>query len=428
MGGVVFGQGNGVGPGGVEILWNRTYHEAFLDYIAQASNASYLILGRHTDRYETGKIHLLTINDQGNVLWNRTYRTYEDELRHTIQSITMTGDGDYMVAGGLGVSIPGVGVVSHAYLARIGADGDEIWARTYHRHSCATDLAPTTDGGYIIVGYIDSLEGTNTDVYILKTDGEGNLVWENSYGTADYDRATGVVPITDGCVVAGYTGIGSREAFYVLKVDDEGNMMWNYTYSTGRRAFSITSSGDDGFVIAGYSRAEGPEGSEEVHIVRIDDQGRELWERSLGGTSANKILRCPEGGYIILGEGSSVGGRYGSSKDLYILRVDSWGTPSWNTTYGGEEWDWAGDIVPDGEDGYVIVGYTTVFNDSSFQNSFILRIRDESIMPVAEARPSRFVISALLLLFLTRGAMIAGGATCCSLTGLRSRPDTGVNA
>ena len=149
--------------------------------------------------------------------WERIYGGSEVEKGYSVQQ---TSDGGYIIAGG---SSPG-----DVYLIKTGASGDSIWTRTYggSEDDGGYSVQQTSDEGYIIAGWTFSFGAGSYDVYLIKTDASGDTIWTRTYGGSDVDVGESVQQTLDGgYIIAGYTrsfGAG-RGDVYLIKTDADGN-------------------------------------------------------------------------------------------------------------------------------------------------------------------------------------------------------------
>ena len=152
------------------------------------------------DRNE--EVLLLKCDGEGNEYWSKHYGGYDGEHCYDFD---LTSDGGY-ICGGHSRSY---GVNWDFYLLKIGSDGNEQWHRTFGQprgydakwiHDEAYGVRQTPDGGYVIVGgtgdeYPYSETGSPRgpsdiwQVYLVKTDPEGNMLWEGVYGSPDQHDA-----------------------------------------------------------------------------------------------------------------------------------------------------------------------------------------------------------------------------------------------
>ena len=109
------------------------------------------------------------------------------------------------------------------------------WAYTYggSNGDFVTSIQQTTDEGYVVAGYTESFGAGNHDAWVMKLDASGNIAWQKTYGGSDFDYARNVQQTTDsGYIVAGGTGsfgAGSDDV-WIIKLDAGGTIVWQKTY------------------------------------------------------------------------------------------------------------------------------------------------------------------------------------------------------
>ncbi len=233
------------------------------------------------------------------------------------------------------------------------------------------------DGNYVFTGSIydagqevPDWEGDH-ELWIVKVSPTGTIIWERSYGVDDNeDQGMHVVARADGgCFVSGYRGINTWDA-WVIALDSEGDEQWARTYGGSGPDFgnSITPTPDGGALLAGWTGSSDGDvstplnGTYDGWLVKLDANGNIEWDRTYGGSGLehfHDILALPDGGYLILGTSNSANtpGSQGSW-DVWLIRVDAFGTTLWSHSYGGSDPDSPGAMIPY-EGNYLIAGSTT---------------------------------------------------------------------
>jgi len=197
----------------------------------------------------------------------------------------------------------------------------------------------------------------------VKTDPNGNMEWNQTYGGTNQDSGFSVVQTGDGgYAIAGSTysfGAGSADV-WLVKTDPNGNMEWNQTYggTGGDYGRSVVETGDGGYAIAGRT---GFYGFEDVYLVKTDADGNMEWNQTYGGTKADvpeSVVQTGDGGYAITGYTTSFGAGF---EDVWLVKTDADGNMEWNQTYGGTFPDYGRSVVETGDGGYAIAGQTYSF-------------------------------------------------------------------
>ncbi|MDP6737418.1 MAG: hypothetical protein QGG15_00035 [Dehalococcoidales bacterium] len=283
-------------------------------------------------------------------------------------SVQQTTDGGYIIAGG--TDSPGTD--GDVYLVKTDREGNEEWSRTFggKENDTASSVQQTTDGGYIIAGDTNSFGAGEFDFYLVKTDREGNEEWSRAFGGVGWDYADSVQQTTDGgYIIAGGTdsfGAGEFD-FYLVKTDGEGNEEWSRAFGGvgWDYADSVQQTTDGGYIIAGGTDSFGA-GIYDAYLVKTDGEGNEEWSRTFGGEdndTADSVQQTADGGYIIAGDTESFGaGNY----DAYLVKTDGEGNEEWSRAFGGEETEEADSVQQTTDGGYIIAGYTISYGAGSW--------------------------------------------------------------
>jgi len=288
-------------------------------------------------------------------------------------SVQQTSDGGYILAG----ETDSFGAADDIFLIKTDANGNIIWAKTYGgiENEIARSVQQTSDGGYILAGYTSSFGAGNLNIFLIKTDASGNIQWAKTYGGTDYDWAYSVQQTSDGgYIVAGRTwsfGAGSEDIF-LIKTDASGNVQWAKTYGGTYydNAYSVQQTSDGGYIVAGYTYPS--LGYPDIFLMKTDANGNIQWAKTYGGTdddAAYSVQQTSDGGYILAGGTDSFGA---GSGDLFLINTDASGNIIWAKTYGGIYRDSATSVQQTSDGGYIVAGGTWSF-DVSVADLFLIK-------------------------------------------------------
>jgi hypothetical protein len=246
----------------------------------------------------------------------------------------------------------------------------ELWSQTYggEYDDVAYELVETSDGGYALAGYkayssYPRFFERQPDFLLVKTDENGNIEWNQTYGGADGEIANSLIKTSDGgyALGGGTSPFGGTADLWLVKTDESGNMEWNKTYGGAQddRAQSLIETSDGGYALAGSTESFGA-GSYDFWLVKVDESGNFEWNKTYGGTHddlAYSLLETSDGGYALAGFTHSFGvGFY----NFWLVKTDENGNIMWNQTYGGEYDEFAYSLVKTSDGGYAIAGKTNV--------------------------------------------------------------------
>jgi hypothetical protein len=253
------------------------------------------------------------------------------------------------------------------------------FAKTYRGpdNDHASSVQQTSDGGYIVAGRTNSFGAGNYDAFLVKTDANGNLEWAKTYGGTSADFAYSVQQTSDGgYILTGYTesfGAGGRDIF-LIKTDANGNLEWAKTYggTAWDEARSVQQTSDGGYIVAGYTRSFGPVWNGEFFLIKTDANGNLQWAKTYGGLGwdqASSVQQTSDGGYIVAGFTAAFGaGAY----DLFLIKTDADGNVEWAKTYGGTSYDVASSVQQTSDYGYIVAGFTASFG-AGFYDAFLVK-------------------------------------------------------
>ena len=242
---------------------------------------------------------------------------------------------------------------SIAWSKIIGGAGDDV----------AKACIETTLGDFVIVGYTKSTRNEQSDLWVVKLSKTGNLIWEKRFGGAGYDFAYDVdETVNKELIIVGSTqskGAGGHD-FWVLKLDVNGNLLWDKTFGGTDHDFAnaVEVTSDGGIAVAGYTKSKGL-GFSDFWILKLDKFGTLTWDKTFGGANfdeATDILETFDKQFLVAGYTSSKGN---GEHDFWILKISANGQLVWEETYGGSNHDLAYDIHPSLNGGYYVTGKTS---------------------------------------------------------------------
>ncbi len=246
------------------------------------------------------------------------------------------------------------------------------------------------------------------DYWIIKTDADGLIEWQNTIGSNSIDNLTDIKSISDGgFLVAGFTVggvsgdktenvIGGGCDMWILKLDAAGNMLWQNTIGSNRRDYvrSIQETTDGGFILGGNSESKAAFDktqnnrdtlypfTNDFWIVKTDASGNVLWDKTIGGSNEEilySIEQTSDGEYIL--GGTSLSGISGAKSepnmgiagttDYYIIKLDASGDIIWQQTIGGIDDDELRSVKQTTDGGYLIAGYSeSILSGDKTENNF----------------------------------------------------------
>jgi hypothetical protein len=354
-----------------EEIWNKTYGGTNLDWgwSVQQTSDNGLIIAGETVSYGAGGYDawLIKTDNKGNELWNKTFGgTYKDGAR----SVQQTSDGGYIIGG----YADSYGYPGHdVWLIKTDSDGNKEWHSIYGGVASdgAFTVRQTMDDGYVALGYTDSFGSNYHDVWLIKTDSYGTEEWNQTYGTPDWETGYSVEQTSDGgYIIVGTTesyGLGSQDA-WLIKTDSYGNEEWNQTYGGFNNDWgsAVCITDDGGYIITGDTRSFGP-GGYDIWLIKTDKTGIEKWRRVYGDSSSDdtgySLKKTSDGGYIITGTKTSFSSEL---TDIWIIKTDVNGEMQWNLTFDGGDDDWSYSVDETVDGGFVVTGLTNSYGSGDY--------------------------------------------------------------
>jgi hypothetical protein len=409
-------------------------------------------------------------------------KTLGGNLGEAVYSIKHTSDNGFIFVGTSYSGISGDKTVTNKggidiWIVKTNATGSIEWQKdiggSAYEGLLKVVVHQTTDEGYIICcdsrsnisgDKTENTIGTNQqpDFWLLKLDSSGNIVWQNTIGSNDYDYFESVIEASDGgFLVCGNTNSlisGDKtqnpfhpvpliniilQDYWVVKVDNMGNVVWDKTIGGfgNDYATSMVNASDGGYIIAGSSdsdisglKTQNSKGAEDYWIVKIDTQGNILWQKTIGGSSGEhltSIINSNSGGYFICGYSNSniSGDKNENSRgevDYWVLKLDYLGNILWQKTIGSSVSDFSNDMVKDSNDNCYVIGYNLnapisgdkTENSRGLQDFWVVKINNSGTLAWDKTIGGSSGDFALAMDYISSdNSVIVGGGSSSSISG-----------
>ena len=349
----------------VSAEWAKTYGGTDTDgarCIEQTGDGGYVVAG-YTSSSAAGEndLWLLKLDNNGDAAWQKTYGDSGNDYPVCIQQTT---EGGYIVAAT--TYSYGAGE-SDIWVLKLDSEGDILWEKTFGAsgNDYAAFIQQTSEGGYILVGNTSSFGVGDSDIWLIKLTTEGYIAMQKTYGGTGFDWAFCIRQTSDlGYIIAGETfsfGAG-RNDVWLLKLDWKGDIGWQKSYGGGEfdwpSCVQVTTGG--GYIVAASTLSFGA-GEDDIWVLLLDSEGDISWQKTYGADGFD-WPRCAQettdGGYVVAGGTYSFGG---GEDDLWLLKLNSSGEVSWQKAYGGTDSDCANWLRQTADGGYVLAGTTASF-------------------------------------------------------------------
>ncbi|MDH4212133.1 MAG: T9SS type A sorting domain-containing protein [candidate division WOR-3 bacterium] len=343
-----------------DTLWTKTYGEWNNEEphgICQTPDSGYIVVGI-TNSMGAGDwdIYLIKTDPDGDTMWTQTYGGSNPDAAH---AMCLAQDGGYIIVGTRDITDWNV------LMMKTDSLGSVLWTEEDGGmlRDWLNGVCPNPGGGYVAVGEINvNSWNTSGNLGILAFDDNGNQNWIRSYGGSSYDGGTSIDTTTNGYIIGGFTnsyGAGGSDV-WLVRTNASGISQWTQTFGGVENdwASSVASTADGGYIIAGYTASYGA-GSWDAYLIKTDSNGDSIWTRTYGGNlydAALHVFQTDDGGYIITGFTGGIGEWIGG--DIWIMKIDENGDELWTSTYGGVYEDWGFITRPTFDGGYIVAAKT----------------------------------------------------------------------
>jgi hypothetical protein len=305
---------------------------------------------------------VVRLDQQGNKIWEQDLGGRYDDILHSLQQ---TPDGGFILAGFSASPVSGNKTATNfgsadIWLVRLDTNGVKLWEKSFGGSDSdgAWAVQQTQDGGFLLGGTSGSTASGNktsphfgstlqADFWLVRTDGDGNKLWDRSFGGTGDDTLFALREMPDRSLVLGgrsdsvrggnktSTNYGGSD-FWVIRTDADGNKLWEQTYGGTDNDFlySLDVTKDGGLILGGSSssppsgnKTATNYGSSDFWVVRLDADGIVLWDASYGGSRTDELRslqQTRDGGFILGGFSYSDADGNKTTPAVFSLWADYW--------------------------------------------------------------------------------------------------------
>jgi hypothetical protein len=355
-------------PTPISKTWMKTFGESESDLgysVQQTTDGGYIIAAETYSFGGNGDIWVIKTDRNGNKIWEKKLGGVDQEYNPNIKR---TNDNGFIITAK--TYSFGAGEID-IWVVKLDENSAEQWNTTFGNQfwDYNGECQQTTDGGYIIVGTMSRYEPLIFDLCLIKIDGQGNQQWNKTFKNTleSYDFGMSVQQMNDGgYIIAGSTiprGTNTGYDIWLIKTDVQGNEQWNRIYrenGSWKATRSIEPTSDGGYIIIanrGYYESK----QVDIFLMKINQYGDEQWNRTYGGLQDDYVgesYQTSDEGYILIGYTESYGA---GEADVWMIKTDTSGNEQWNRTYGGKNNDGGHSIDLASDGGYIITGFKGVY-------------------------------------------------------------------
>lgn len=373
-----------------QVTFEKTYGNELNEYheygvsVQQTSDNGYIITGYSQHQVTLNRNALMVKTDAyGNLIWKKHYDNSQNTRGNCVQETT---DGGFISVGYIENPFSDS---SNVYVTKLDNMGDTLWTKIFSNDikDRGMSIRQTIEGGYIITGFTCDSMWYDCDVYLIKINSIGEMEWYKTIGGLERDQAYCIEQTSDnGFIIIGSTfsfGNGGRD-IYLIKTNENGDTSFTKTYGgfNTDNAYSIKQTSDGGYILVGETISfDQGQNYYDVYLIKTDEVGDTLWTKRYGGEQwevGRSIDLTDDGGYIITGHTESYGG---STGNVLVMKTDCSGDTLWTQTFGGNGFDWGNSVQQTSDGGFIIAGYSSSFGNNNI-DMYLIKINGQGTLDI----------------------------------------------
>ncbi|MCJ7516323.1 MAG: hypothetical protein MUO89_10275 [Dehalococcoidia bacterium] len=345
------------GNQGPALQWSHTFNDGGGYSAQQTIDGAYILYGPTLIKTDTG----------GNKIWNKAFKNGWGFLAQ------QTKDGGYIICGY--ISFDGADG-DNVWLIKTDANGNKLWDEKFgdkDRRDRIHSIQQTTDGGYVMCGETAAQPFGHYDIWLIKTDANGNKLWDKTFGDERDDIGNSVQQTKDGgYIVCGETRVSSdySGSVWLIKTDADGNKLWDKIFDGEAYDLpdlcyyvrSVQQTTDGGYIVCGTEDKRSIKaGSYNAWLMKTDAAGNKMWDKRFGGRKdsyGHAVQETAGGGYVICGSVTTQ--RFGpwSKTAIWLIKTDADGNMLWDGTFSGNGQAGGNSVQQTADGGYIVCGDT----------------------------------------------------------------------
>ncbi|MBS4057541.1 MAG: T9SS type A sorting domain-containing protein [Bacteroidetes bacterium] len=367
--------------------------------VVQLSDESYVIAGddRYWESSDPQDFVLIKLNKKGELLWSENYGSMDYE---TLNDMKQTYDKGFVM---LGYTVKNLMDESDIYLVKTDSTGKLVWEKTFPflGRDTGKSIVQTSDSGYMVTG-ISNVHVGYTDVdrlLIMRLDKYGEIIWRKANDN-QYAGGQSIIPSNDGCYyVCGYTRCENNDYFNIMlsKFTAEGDSLWSRNYGDYQREYGMSvkqlKNGD--LIIAGYRVDTLSYSSVNSYFIKCNAEGDTLWTREFDGVGYDisyEVEITSDSCLVFVGFGEMV---EKDNYDAYLLKISLDNKIIWKQEYGGTSTEFGRDVIHTKDGGFMMCGIALDFYLSGYNSRGIYLVKTDSLGQIAytslaENKPMQF--------------------------------------
>ena len=344
--------------------------------VVATADSGFVITGQ-TNSFGSGGVdgYVMKVNKKGSVVWSKTVGGSNYDVLYNVKRTTDNG----FITVGQTKSFGNT--AGDAWLVKLDASGNVQWSKKYGdgniNGEIGFDVVQLSDGGYAFVGAHRYAPGTS-EGFLVRTDGQGNVLWTKQYGMSGSDQLGGIVEDSNSLVVSGFYQGGSFYDGYVMKLNKtNGAVQWTKGFDGEGRStwFSRIAKTNNGYQVHALITNDYFDTQQQESVWNIDVNGNLQNVRKLviPGVKTLSYGWYPQadGGFI------AANGENNNGSDIILCRVNAGGGLDWSKKFARNGLQLIYNITSSPEGGYAALGYNNNAGTTADSNNvYFLRVDD----------------------------------------------------